>query len=71
MAVSFMEATMKKTTRLIALSALLASLGLGFVITTHGAQAQEELVVRNVDLQILRMIFSWVTAIAWSIGSEK
>ena len=49
MAVSFMEATMKKTTRLIALSALLASLGLGFVITTHAAQAQEELVNVSYD----------------------
>ena len=34
---------MKRTTKFIALSALLASLGLGFVITTQSAQAQDTL----------------------------
>lgn len=40
---------MKKTAKVIALSALLASLGLGFIITANGAQAQSELVNVSYD----------------------
>ena len=40
---------MKSTARIVALSALMASLGLGFVITTSGAHAQDELVNVSYD----------------------